>query len=194
MIESSKITDSGVQQMPRMPRLQHLGLLDLLVTEKCLSVASIKFPRLTSLNIFSTSLRGNDLKSLTTMERLTKLDLITPGMTRALIEPVAQTKIDTLCLRGVDRFEVGVGEILGQMPELTDLLLQNCKFGDVELRGLAKAPKLKFLRLGRSGISVDGLREFLDAQPNVLVYLESAESPLQKLSDLPQVKDVSGDW
>ncbi len=193
-LESAKITDAGIKQLPRMPGLQSLGLLDLRVTEQCLASASIKFPNLGSLNIFSLSLSGDDLKPLTTYSNLRSLDLITPYVSIDLLTPVTSTKIDTLMLRGIERIDAGIGNLLANMPDLEDLGLQNCNFNDDELQAASKSRSLKFLRLNNANISVDGLRAFLDAQPNVIVYIEYEKSPLLELEDLPQVKDVSGNW
>ena len=97
-------------------------------------------------------------------------------------------------LRGITKIDAGIGDLIANMPDLEDLGLQNCNFNDDELQAASKNRSLKFLRLNKANISVDGLRSFLDAQPNVIVYIEYDKSPLLELKDLPQVKDVSGIW
>ena len=189
--ESAQITDQGIQKLKRMPNLTSLGLLDLMVTEKCLASVSVKFPNLYRLELNSDSIAGSDLLPLTTMKQLGSLDLITPKLTEQLVKPLVATQIEQLIVRGAHSYEPGVAKTIAQMPKLTIFEIQNTAFGDEQLRPLIDCKSLKFLRIANAAISVDGMREFIDKRPEIIIYIDYAQSPLLELKNLPQVKDVS---
>jgi serine/threonine protein kinase len=187
-IESASVSDEGIEQMQVMPSVEYLGLNDLYVTQKSLTLVVSKFPNVSNLNLFSTSLNGGDLKALRQMQQLKTLDLITPKLSSELVAPLLATKLNTVMIRGVNQMELEAVNTLAGIPGLVDFGVQNCKFGDAELDALNKADKLKFLRLGGSKISVEGLRKFAKERENVIIFLEDRNSPLRVLSELENVK------
>ena len=189
--ESAKITDKGVQKLDRMPKLTSLGLLNLMVTEKCLASVSVKFPNLYRLELNSDSIAGSDLLPLTTMKQLRNFDLITPKISKELVRPLVSTEIEQLIIRGARTYEPGVAETIAQMPKLKFFEIQNTRFGDEDLRKLVLCKTLGFIRISVTSITVDGLREFIDKRPEITIYIDYSESPLLELKNLPQVKDVS---
>ncbi|MFT7629796.1 MAG: serine/threonine protein kinase [Mariniblastus sp.] len=191
-IESARVTDEGVAQLNELPQLRTLGLLDLLVTEKCLNAVQENFPQLTKLDIDSDSLSGSDLSPLAGMKQLRSFDLNSPFVSPELLSPLVETSVDLLTIRGVLEFEDGVGDLLANIPELIDFSLQNSNFGDEQLAALSKSPKLKFIRLSNSKITTEGVKAFIAQRPDVVVYVQRPKSPLLKLRNLPQVKDVTG--
>ncbi len=144
-LDSSKITDAGLQHLKVFGKLEHLYL-------------------------FGTKITDTGLVHLQGLTNLKLLDLCYTHVTDAGLVPLkGLTNLEGLYLRYTQITDAGLVHLKG-LTKLKGLDLWNTKITDAGLVHLKGLTKLKGLSQGKTKVTVDGIQELQEALPNCLIY------------------------
>jgi hypothetical protein len=128
ILDGTRITDTGIQQLRPLQQLEYLSLGGTAISDKSLDIVG-RFPELRFLNLSETRISNRALEHLTHLRRLEILNL-----TRTAIDPRGLTDLQA-------------------MSKLVSLRLDDVPLDDESVAGLCTIRSLNVLSLRRTGIT-----------------------------------------
>lgn len=184
---SKLITDTGIQQLQTMPDLTRLQLAHTSVTETGLAHLLTVADSLTHFDLVSSL--PISMEPVAKLPNLKQLDLNMDEWRADLLEPLSQSRIEQLTIRGFGKSDIGATPALAAIPNLKTLDVARWRqFADSDLASFTESPVLQQIGIrGTTNLTVDGIRRFVTMRPDVKLRIDDTAADLSSLKDLPQV-------
>ena len=195
-LSSSRITDNGLSQFSKMPRVHSLNLDCPQIGKAGLTAIQENFPALEALEFNSLVTSTDILEPITNYPNLYQLGLNLLPETSNALSTVARTNVVELSLRDWGTLTPAAIDLISRMSQLRTLSLTDCRnVEDQQLEVLAKSKTLQEIYLNfDTGITPDGLVHALKVNKNLKVHVGKTMRNAPQLQGHPQiVENIHGE-
>ncbi len=188
-IHSSAINGEGLAHLSKMP-LRVLLLSDNNIETGLKHIAGLE--RLTKLTLGSNQISDDEIQHLNGLSQLTELELNRNKITDAGLAHLSELReLQKLDLRDNQIRGEGVKHLSGLRNLESVMLGDNHELGDTAIGPLAELPKLAYISVNPSGVSLEALKKFRQQRP--MTELSFRPSRALGLRDVWHV-NLDDDW
>lgn len=187
-IRGGQVTSVGLRQL-NPAKIEYLSLEDMRLDEDAMKVIG-SFRNLRDLYIYRTTISPNGFGHLSSLVRLTRLELRSVGLTDEGCSGLAKLEsLETLHLINNPLSDQGVGHLVG-LSELRVLRIDDTQVGDGGLEKLKRLQSLQHLHIINTKVTDAGMRHFREMPNLSTIDLQGTEVTDKGIRELHSVRGL----